>query len=97
MLKVLSDAGVSTVPPAAADAEVDGCEPLLAVGEPDLRKPTTHTSTAITTSTSTMTTVITTRLVPRFPPWYPAAYCAPVYCPPPYPAAGNWPDGGCDW
>src|ERR1700742_26588 len=77
MLNVVSDTGLSTVLAAGADAEVDGVAPPADAG-PDLRKPSTHTSTATTASTSTMTVVISARLGPRFPPWYP------------YPAAGNW-------
>src|ERR1700722_6713490 len=97
MLKVLSEAGVSTVPAAGADAEVGGCVPLPVVGVPGLRKPTNHTAIATAASTSTMTTASTILLPPRCPPRPGVAYCAPVYCvpgywPPPYPVAadGGW-------
>src|ERR1700677_2274841 len=58
--------------------------PLPAVEFGDLRKPTAHTTPAITMSTITTTTVIRARLVPRRSgPWYGAGSYWPPREPPP--------------
>ncbi len=81
MLNVVSLTGVSTVPPAGAEALVDGCVPLLAGGLPESRNPTAQTTTAATARMTTTMTAMSARPGPRRGgAWYPGpAYCDPAY------------------